>query len=256
MKKILAVLLMILVVGVCFADEIESEENTTTVDMSVLESQNQLLQLFSENQLNQDSLNAITAANEALAKENEAQKEEIEYNKTKNVIKRNLKNREGKFLAFTFNVPLQVKTLDMESISNSFKNLSNWGVSAHSINYGSKWFSVKTDISLGFIKLNEENEFSMSLMGYLGLSPFHNRYFSTGLYAGLGLDMYAGYSCFDLAGCGNFILYLSDSFGIYINLDAAYRVSGGWIDEENPDPGYDVTKLWKITPAIGLSFKK
>ena len=72
MKKILSVLLMILVVGFCFADEIESEENTTTVDLSVLESQNQLLQLFSENQLNQDSLNAITAVNDALAKENEA----------------------------------------------------------------------------------------------------------------------------------------------------------------------------------------
>ena len=78
MKKILSVLLMILVVGFCFADEIESEENTTTVDLSVLESQNQLLQLFSENQLNQDSLNAITAVNDALAKENEAQKAEIE----------------------------------------------------------------------------------------------------------------------------------------------------------------------------------
>ena len=257
MKKLLSILLMVLVVGFCFADEaLEVEENSNSVDLSVLETQNQLLQLLNENQLNQDSLNAIAATNEVIAEEHEAQKAEIEYNKTKNVIKRNLKNRPNSYLAIGFNVPLQLNTLDMESISNSFENLTNWGVSFHRIQFGTKWFSVKLDGAFNFIELNEKKEFSMSIMGYLGLSPFHNRYFYLGLYGGLGIDFISSYSCLDVAGCGVFNLNLSENVGIFVNVDAAYRVSGSWFNEETPDPGYKVAKMWKLTPSIGLSFKR
>ena len=77
MKKLLSILLMVLVVGFCFADEaLEVEENSNSVDVSVLDAQNQLLQLLNENQLNQDSLNAIAATNEVIAEEHEAKKEE------------------------------------------------------------------------------------------------------------------------------------------------------------------------------------
>ena len=214
MKKLLSLLFMILVVGFCFADEaLETEENSNSVDLSVLETQNQLLQLLNENQLNQDSLNAIAATNEAIAEKNEAQKAEIEYNKPHNVIKRNLKNREGKYIALGFNLPLQLENLDMDSISKSFEKLNNWGFGIHNIHFGSKWFSVKFDGAFNFIELNEQKEFSMSIMGYLGLSPFHNRYFYTGLYAGIGLDMVAGYSCFDVAVCVTFQISLTLYFG-------------------------------------------
>ena len=256
MKKLLSLLFMILVVGFCFADEaLEVEENSNSVDLSVLETQNQLLQLLNENQLNQDSLNAIAATNEVIAEEHEAKKEEMEYNKPQNVIKRNLKNKEGKYIGFGFNLPLQLENLDMDSISKSFEKLNNWGFGFHNIYFGSKWFSIKFEGSLNFIKINNQNELSISFMGYLGLSPFHNRYFYTGLYAGIGLDMIAGYSCFDVAGCGTFAYNITEKLGIFINVDVAYRVSKSWIDKNEPDPKYNVSDIWKVTPSLGLSFK-
>lgn len=256
MKKLLSILLMVLVVGFCFADEaLEVEENSQTVDMSVLEAQNQLLQLLNENQLDQDALSAIAAANEAITEEHETKKEEIEYNKPQNVLKRNLKNREGKYICFGVNLPLQLENLDMDSISKSFTKLNNWGIGIHNINFGTKWFSIKSDFSFNFIKINNQNEFSLSIMGYLGLSPFHNRYFYTGLYAGIGLDMVAGYSCFDVAGCGVFTYNMTENLGIFINIDAAYRMSQKWHDKNEPDPEYNVSHIWKVTPSIGLSYK-
>lgn len=256
MRKIFFILFIFITIF-SFAYTQESIDSQNFEDMH-----NQLLETLEEEEFTIEGLDLLQENNELIEEENRKiinEEKKIKENKKKN------KDVLG-YLSLGFNMPFYSNADSLEKDLNS----SLKGISLQYIG-NIKNFTFKGNLNWDYTK-TQNLLFSKTIS--IGYSPIHNLSCFVGLYGTLEFDKVADYS-YKSPGLSGVLLYnMSNTFGVFINLDATYRS----IKDEEKDTSYstrycnnliegDNSKIientpsqprnlntWKICPSIGFFY--
>lgn len=223
---------------------------------SIQDVSNQLLQILNEEKTI-DGMEALQAATEQFAQENEQVAKQKEEAKPINQIKNKAKNKPVFYQAYGIELPFTLHELNMESLDNiiSSKNFP-WGITCQA-NAVVKFWSFKGNINLDFVPyLEETHKFSLTGFISLGMAPIHNDFLFLGLYGTAGLEFLGDFIIPSVGGTGTCVINLSKNFGIFVNLDATYRYGQSFTGNEYEEvPAFSIKNTWRVSPSVGLAFR-
>ena len=260
MKNKLFILLVLIFSSFCFAEENDMQESQVDLEQS----HNQLLEIINEDLNNNDSLKILQENSEQYIQKNEEivqEKEEIEEAKRKIVEEKKKvrkEKRENKFYSYyTFAVDLPLTYQKDVAFDFPLNSPSPFGISIGMLSALQKW-SFKANINWDFYNLQENSLDVLSLILSAGRAPIHNDYLFLGYFFTLGLAENVGdYNYISIGGSGSVVYNFSKNWGLYLNLDAIYRISESFDGEKVTDPMLSsiLKDTWKINTSVGFSFR-